>query len=313
MTVAPLAFKARRRNSFAITLIDPEPKGRPMRYLASTSALLTLVAMPALADGHAKTASGYALSHGGTHLTVMADLSAPDATETLTLDTALDAIAYRPVTGELMGIAIASQTVCVIDLAHSTCAPTDAPFAAEAVIGSDATVGFDFNNAIDAVRAVSSDGVNLVYFPSNFDSENANSVRRFTDLAYADGDANAGATPYIVANAYTNAVNGAKQESTAQFAIDAEANALVTLANNAGTLETVAGLSYDGAPLDVTVASGFDILSAEAGDNRALALLTPAGDDTASLFEIDLETGVATRLATTALTDVSGFAVAYAN
>jgi len=42
-------------------------------------------------------------------------------------------------------------------------------------------VAFDFNNAIDAVRAVSSAGDNLVYFPVGFGDNDAraNSVRRF--------------------------------------------------------------------------------------------------------------------------------------
>jgi hypothetical protein len=43
-----------------------------------------------------------------------------------------------------------------------------ATFMAEASMAEGAAVAFDFNNRIDAVRAVSSGGDNLVYFPEGF-------------------------------------------------------------------------------------------------------------------------------------------------
>lgn len=60
-----------------------------------------------------------------------------------------------------------------------------------------------FDNKIDAVRAMTSAGVNLVYVPEGFsdNDEGAGSVRRLTDLAYAEDDAMSGTTPVIYSNA----------------------------------------------------------------------------------------------------------------
>ncbi|WP_371154306.1 DUF4394 domain-containing protein [Jannaschia sp. 2305UL9-9] len=264
------------------------------------------VAAPALADGHAVAGMGYGLSGDGGTLVVFSDLTDPGAGTPVELSAPLDGIAYRPVTGELLGLS--AGMVGVIDTSTGEVTDTGAAFDDGAATGADAAVGFDFNNAIDAVRAVSTDGVNLVYFPDNFGDERANIVKRFTDLAYAEGDANEGATPMIFANAYTNAVNGAKQESTAQFALDAGTDALVTLANNAGTLETVGPITIDGEEADISAMGGFEILSAEAGDDKALAMLMLEGASTTGLYAIDLETGAATLIGDTGIGAMRGFA-----
>jgi hypothetical protein len=168
----------------------------------------------------------------------MASIATPDEAQTFALDVPLRAIAYRPVTGQLIGLVdgmtyeVNAMTGALTDLG--------ATFMEDAKINEGA-IAFDFNNQIDAVRAVGADGANLVYFPDGFgdNDERANSVRRFTDAFYVDGDNSAGADPLIFANAYTNAIAGKTAELTAKFALDACANALVTLANNAGELATV--------------------------------------------------------------------------
>ncbi|MGB3408358.1 MAG: DUF4394 domain-containing protein, partial [Jannaschia sp.] len=144
---------------------------------------------------------------------------------------------------------------------------TGATFAAAATMADDANVGVDVNTAIDAVRAASLDGVDLVYFPSDFASENANTVKRFTDLAHSAGDANEGTTPDIFANAHTNAIVGSKASGTAQDAPDAQANARVTLADNDGTLATVGLVTVDGEAVDILDRGGFDLSSVAEGSD----------------------------------------------
>jgi hypothetical protein len=251
---------------------------------------------------------GFALANDGAMLVVMPDLGAPDSVETRDLEQALDAIAWRPVTGELLGYV--NGMIGVIDPMTGAMTDLGARFAEGASTADGSYVGFDFNNQIDAVRVVSSGGDNLVYFPQGFgdNDDRANSVRRFTDLAYVDGDVNAGAAPMIFANAYTNAISGMTAGSTAQFALDAATDSLVTLANNAGTLGTVAPITVDGMAVDLSPWGGMDIMSAEEGDNRALAILQREGAEGAGLYEIDLVTGAATRLVELGMGGFSGFA-----
>ena len=276
-----------------------------LRTLSLTSALAVLAA-PSFADGHAST-MGYALSSDGMNLTVMQSIAAPTDAQTVALSTPVRAIAWRPVTSELVGYA--DGMVVTIDPVTGETTDTGATFMDDAMIAADAVVAFDFNNAIDAVRAVSSMGDNLVYFPTNFGDDKANSVRRFTNMFYAEGDNSEGQEPLIFANAYTNAIDGMKAGGTFQYALDARANALVSLANNAGTLETVGLISIDGSPADVLPVGGFDIISPAEGTDAAYAVLQIDGEMTAGLYGIDLETGNATLLADLGTADIGSFAV----
>ncbi len=274
---------------------------------APLAALLALgAAAPALAMGHAGT-MGYALAGDGGTLVTMADIAAPGAVESFDLETPLRAIAYRPVTGQLLGYA--DGAIFEVDPASGALTDLGASFMDDAMIGEGA-VAFDFNNQIDAVRAVGADGSNLVYFPDGFGGgdERAGSVRRFTDAFYLDGDAAAGSEPAIFANAYTNAVAGAAAGSTAQYALDAGADALVTLANNAGELATVAPLTLDGDAVDVTDMGGFDIVSAAEGSDLAYAILQMEGAETAGLYLVDLEDGALTSLGDLGMGGFTGFA-----
>lgn len=237
----------------------------------------------------------------------MTDIAAPDAVQTYALETPLRAIAYRPVTGQLLGYADGM----IYEVDPMTGAQTDlgASFMDDAMIAAGA-VAFDFNNQIDAVRAVGADGSNLVYFPDGFGDadERANSVRRFTDAFYVDGDNSTGADPLIFANAYTNAINGMTASSTAQYALDARANALVTLANNAGELATVGLLTRDGEAVDVIDAGGFDIVSEAEGSDLAYAVLQIDGEATAGLYLVDLTSGALTSLGDLGMGGFTGFA-----
>jgi hypothetical protein len=185
-----------------------------------------------------------------------------------------------------------------------------AEFAEAATFADDAMVAFDFNNAIDAVRAVSTAGDNLVYFPEGFGDmdDRAGTVIRVTDLFWAEGDANADVTPSVYANAYTNAINGMTADSTFQYGLDSNANALVSVANNAGTLNSIGYLTVDGETVDLSPMGGFDIVSPEVGVDMAYAILQLDVAETAGLYSIDLETAEATLLADLGMGGFTGFA-----
>jgi hypothetical protein len=278
------------------------------RRTLTTAGLLTALALPAHADDH-MTLMGHALANNGATLLVMADLSMPGEVMALDLATPLDAIAYRPVTGELLGYT--NGAVFTIDPMTGAMTDLGATVMDGAMVAEGAMVDLDFNNQIDAVRVVSSAGDNLVYFPAGFgdNDERAGSLRRFTDLAYAAGDANEGADAMVFANAYTNAIAGMKASGTLQYALDATTDALVTLANNDGTLVTVAPITVDGMAADLSGMGGFDIVSPEEGTDIAHAILQMEGSDTAGLYAIDLTTGAATMLADLGTGGITGFAV----
>ncbi|WP_460275519.1 DUF4394 domain-containing protein [Celeribacter sp. ULVN23_4] len=272
---------------------------------ALTAATLATTA-PAFAMHHAGT-MGYALAEDGKTLVTMADIATPGEVMTYDLDMPLRAIAYRPVTGQLIGYA--DGMVYEVDPMTGALTDLGAMFMDDAMIGEGA-VAFDFNNQIDAVRAVGADGANLVYFPDGFGDgdERANSVRRFTDTFYAEGDMSKGVDPLIFANAYTNAINGMTASSTAQYAIDARANALVTLANNAGELATVGYLTIDGEAVDVVDWGGFDIVSPEEGMDHAFAILQLDGESSASLYSVDLSSGALMMIGDLGMGGFTGFA-----
>lgn len=278
-----------------------------MKTQALVTSLMALAAGPAFAAGHASV-SGYALADDGATLVVMRDINVPGDVMTFSLASPMKAIAWRPVTGELLGFS--DGMIATIAPMSGEITDLGASFMENTMIDDSKTVAFDFNNGIDAARAVTSAGDNLVFFPDGFgdNDERAGSVRRFTDLAYADGDTMASTTPMVFANAYTNAINGKTAETTFQYALDAATDALVSLANNAGTLETIGKITVDGAAVDLAPLGGFDIVSAREGEDMALAILQMEGAETAGLYEIDLETGAAVLKADLGMGGITGFA-----
>lgn len=271
-----------------------------------SAAAVTLLGLPAFAAGHSGV-TGFALSGDGMSLVALPGLS--DTGDTMPLSGALDAIAYRPVTGDLIGIT-RDGMVYGIDTATGTLTAMENAVADDVVVSEGTGMGFDFNNNIDAVRAVGTNGSNLVYFPKDFgdNDDRANSVLRFTDLFYADSDANAGMTPAVFANAYTNAINGVTASETLQYVLDAQTNTLATLANNAGELTTVAPLTIDGTTVDIMAMGGFDIVSPTEGDNMGYAVLMLEGADTSGLYAVDLASGTLTLQADLGAAAYTGFA-----
>ena len=254
--------------------------------------------------------AGYALANNGTTLITMGSIASPAKMDTFTLSNKLDAVAYRPVTGELLGYS--NGAVYAVNTKTGKLTDLGATFTNGAMISKNATAtAMDFNNAIDAVRMVGSDGTNLVYFPIGFGDQDkrANSVLKFTSTFYVKGDRNEGMTPEIFANAYTNAIAGAKASSTFQFALDSRTDSLVSLANNAGELKTVAKITINGKAVDLSSMGGFDIVSAQEGSDAAYAILQLEGASKAGLYSIDLTTGAATLMADLPMGGFSGFAV----
>ncbi len=275
-------------------------------------AMLAVSVKTAVADDHSMT-TGFALSNSGKTLTVIADLAEPQNTFKSNLPAKLDALAWRPVTSELLGFS--RGKIYKVDPTSGALTDLNAAFMDDAMISKEAMVAFDFNNKIDAVRAVSSVGDNLVYFPKNFGDgdKKAGSVRRFSDLAYAPEDMNANVKPEVFANAYTNAINGKKAKDTYQYALDAETDALVSLANNKGTLNTIGAITIDGQSVNISAMGGFDIVSEAEGKNSAYAILKIEGSSNSGLYSIDLTSGAAMKMFDMGNSDYNGFAVSLIN
>ncbi len=241
----------------------------PLRIAAAASAAF-FFAFSASAATLPSNATGYMLGNNGTTLVTIADLNAPAiATGVSIADgtgraVSMSDIDYRPNTGQIYGYSNADDAVYIIDPATGLATLQAASPGATNVD----TLGADFNNVVDAMRMVTTADVNIVFFPNNTPPN----IATFTPPAYATGDVNEGVDPSIFANAYTNAVP--TPSTTLQFGLDATSDALVNIANNAGTLTTVGALFLNGSPFDVGVDGGLDILSFAEGDNTAIALLT---------------------------------------
>ncbi|PWR01945.1 hypothetical protein DKT77_14340 [Meridianimarinicoccus roseus] len=191
----------------------------------------------------------------------------------------LDALAYRPSTGQLYGYDNESDAVYLV---NPMTGQTSLVVQQQGLTSND-DLGFDFNNVLDAARIVTAEEENRVFFPNTMPPSVTTAP---TDLFFVAGDANAGRNPNVVANAYTNAVP--MPSSTEQFVIDSDWDILATLGNNAGTLNTVGELFFNGMAFDVTEDIGFDILSFSEGDNTAFALLTERMTGGQSIFEVPL-------------------------
>lgn len=251
----------------------------------------TVAAIAAVTSAASAAPVGFTIGGANGDTLVRFDVDNPSDSRgiQLTGDAAsLDAIAYRPRTRQLYGFDEDTRAVYLIDTKTGN---TTFVASTEGSVGSD-VAGFDFNNLIDAARIVGNNRSNTVFFPSS------SSTAAFTDLFYAPGDPNAGLGPNIVANGYTNQI--AFPDSTVQYGLDSEWNNLVTIANNAGTLETVAEITLagTGTTLDFGANAGMDIYFNDQGQNVAYALLDTFQPEAngIDLYVIDLITGEATAV-----------------
>ncbi len=194
------------------------------------------------------------------------------------LSASVAALDFRPLNGALYALS-SDRIIYTIDRMTG---------AATAVSGTLALIGtnfaFDFNPTIDRLRIVSDSNQNYVFNPNNGALTNA------TDVFYAAGDANAGASPDVTAAAYTSSVFGAPAGSTQLFSIDTALDVLTRQANSAGTLTTVGPLgvnlgsrtSFDIAGSDAFAFNGSTLYSV----NLATGALTSLGRTPEALFGI---------------------------
>ncbi|MEQ8826619.1 MAG: DUF4394 domain-containing protein, partial [Parvibaculum sp.] len=112
------------------------------RTITAVSAL-SMLGGAALADDHAAD-MGFALANDGMTLVSMADITSPTDVQTMDLREALDAIAWRPVTGELLGFK--NGMVVTIDPASGEMTDLEASFNEDAMVADGSKVAFDFNN-----------------------------------------------------------------------------------------------------------------------------------------------------------------------
>lgn len=243
---------------------------------------------------------GFSLGGDGSTLIRIEDLTDPATSQRKPIVLpdgtllSLDALAYRPETTETFGYSDAAETVYNLDLASGVARPVISGggmnAAGQTIETTAPTIGFDFNNQVDAARIVSVNGENLVFFPiSEAEGRTTTDINRFTDLFYEAGDPNEGRTPNIFANAYTNAVPD--PSSTFQYVLDSDNDTLSFLGNNAGNLVTIGQLTVGGTPLDFGDTGGFDILSEAEGDNTAFLLLDVDGQS--GLYTFDFAPGEA--------------------
>lgn len=190
------------------------------------------------------------------------------------------AIDFRPATGDVYLLG-ATNRLYIFD--PNTFEAT--PFAqlSDRLVGT--SFAFDFNPAFmsgEFARIISDTDNNRVV--SGETGAYFGSIEK-TPVFYDAGDPNEGADPNIAGIAYTNSVAGAT--STQQYGIDQKLGVLVTVANNAGTLNTIGSLGVspltDELGLDISGASGVAYASLQSGPNSVL-------------YTIDLGTGLATSV-----------------
>lgn len=253
-------------------------------YLAAAAIPASLALMGSALANHI----GLTLGNGGTTI-VGFDIMDASTIGVLNISgdaESLDAIDVRPLTGELIGYSSAADEYYLVDPATGNTTRIDTPPTATT---DGNNIGIDFNPTIDRLRTVNDQDTNIVFNPNN------GATTQVTDLAYNAGDINVGTDPNVSGNAYTNSFGTA--ETTQQYTLDYNLNTLATLANNAGTLDTVGTLTLDGEVFDFDANTGFDIfsgpVSGTGGNNIAYAVLT--SDGMTGLFMLDLASGVLTQ------------------
>lgn len=238
----------------------------------------------AAAPASAAVLTGFTLGGNGSTL-VRFDPAAIGTTTSIALNGAgarLDAIDFRPATGDLVGYDSALEAYYLVDPKTGQLTRLDDGLVSPT---GGAAVDIDWNPTIDRQRTVTSNRDNVVFNPVT------GATTRAVDLFYVAGDPNAASSPFVVGNAYTNSFAANFGGTTVQYVLDARTGTLATLANNLGELRTVAGLSFNGAPFALTESSGFDILFDTATSTNIAYVLARTGS-LSDLFTLDLATGV---------------------
>jgi hypothetical protein len=221
-------------------------------------------------------------------------------------------IDFRPSTGQLWALTDAER-LYTIDT--STGAAASISTTSAIPLTDRAAFGFDFNPAADLIRVTNSAGQNIRFDPVtgtvvDFDTASP-AIDADTGLAYVPGDANAGATPRIVASAYTNNIGGGTP--TTLFDIDSGRDALVRQGSAGGTVtspNTGQLFTVGATTVNVPDQAGFDIVTTS-GNDEAFAVFAPGGRGTTGLFSVNLTTGVMTLVSNLnkRVKAIAGFAV----
>ncbi|MEM6312872.1 MAG: DUF4394 domain-containing protein [Planctomycetota bacterium] len=262
---------------------------RPVRSSLIAAAAVTSLAVAGSADAE--------LIYGLTTSNSIAVIDSTDPTASiggatvtgLAQNDELQMLDYRAATDQLYAIGSLGNiyTVDATTFAATQVGPTLSPGLA------GTSFAFDFNPAFDGGSGDPADIGRFARIISDTDNNRVidgniggylGTVEK-TPVFYLAGDVNEGANPNIVGIAYTNSVPGAT--STQQYGIDRATGSLVTVANNAGTLETVG--TPGTLPIPTTNEAGFDI----SGDTGVAFAVLQTGPNS-NLFTVDLTTGVFT-------------------
>ncbi len=193
----------------------------------------------------------------------------------------LVAMDYQPASGNVLLLGSQSNVYQLNNTSGTDFSATMLNTLDPALVGT--SLAFDFNPAFMSgsfARIISDTNDNRVI--GGADGAYLAPVEK-TDVFYATGDANDGIDPNIAGIAYDTNVAGAT--STQQYGIDATLGVLTTVANNAGTLETVGSLGISG---DLTNELGFDISGAS-----GIAYASIQTGPNSQLYTVDLGTGEA--------------------
>jgi hypothetical protein len=180
------------------------------------------------------------------------------------------------------GIYAISSLNNVYTIDQNSFAATQVGSLSEALVGSSFAYDFNPSAAGGILSRIISDTDNNRVIDSTTGDYFGSTDK--TPVFYNTGDANEGVNPNIQGIAYNNNVLGAT--TTQQFGIDATLGIVTTVANNAGTLDTVGSLGLGALTNEVA----FDI-SGDTG--TAFASLQLVGGES-QLYTIDLDTGAAT-------------------
>jgi hypothetical protein len=206
-------------------------------------------------------------------------------------------IDFRPATGELIALTSTNQILSIDHLTGQTIRRGAAIDGALFAPGNNA--GFDFNPTVDRLRLVNPSNTNMRYNPVTFGPVDGDTItagiQPDTSVAFAAGDANAGADPDITGAAYDRNDNDGSTATT-MFAIDSTLNILIRQgavdgigsSPNLGVLNTLGSLG-----VDPTSQVGFDISnSGQLGSGVALAVMQLNGETSSKLFAINLHAGL---------------------
>lgn len=200
----------------------------------------------------------------------------------------IEGVDYRPLTGELyaLGYNSATQEAQLFVISQTTAFATaiGTPNILDLVAGK---IGFDFNPTVDRIRVTSSNGGNYRLHPTT-----GAVVATDGTLSFSGNDVNAGASPNVIASAYTRSYIGS--EVTSLYNIDFGLNILTTQnPPNDGLLNTVGSLNLAFHIPNATV--GFDFFyDGNAGAEKGL-LSANTNNASDSLYIIDPGTGNVTN------------------